>query len=255
MKHPYRILIFIITLFLLSCFFLRNIVKPVYFEEIFKSKDLEFAVGDAAAGFTIGDKDTIHLETVAYDNSLDTYEALYEAADIVVIGTPTDRVQDENVVNTKFVIKNIVKGNVGNIKEISVFEPFYITKGNKKIMELRGGYFPMSSQHEYYLFLKREPIYDNEQYNLVSYYYGKIPLDENFKQCKIKDGTFYNYQKYQECDDLIVDVSEERKDIEEAYKEEPNTFDKETLNAIKRYEGRADKFLELMSKVKSTIGK
>lgn len=242
MKVKIKIILVLLIVSSAICILVNHTIRPDYIEDYLNS-DLSVNTDILVEGF-IEDTEIMDVDFAQYVNPIRDFDELLNSSDIVVEATLVDREQLGKVFNTKIHVDALYKGEV-KTEDIYVYEPVFIrTETNNMIA--RGGYLPLVKNKKYILFLRKENIYEKEQYNLTSIYYGKYPTQHIVRSENLEYGKEYSYGKIKDNDILSISVNQ--------LKNEEESMD--MLNAIKNYEKYRDEdydkmFLRVLNYVKN----
>lgn len=191
-----------------------------------------------------------------YCKSCNTLEELRNESDTIVIGTIGTRSQVGNSFNSTFKITKTLKGSKKLGEEIKVFEPAYIrTHGNIEELVLESSYIPMNSKKEYILFLRQEKAYNSEnQFNLISSYYGKFRIDEEVTIKKIKEDDTLSYKEIEDIDFLMINIDDSVHNYEKECTIEPEFCSEEVIESFERYDKFSNhQYLKVLKDIKKTL--
>ena len=225
-----RILILFVVAIVL-CFFVQNSIKPSSIENEFKKSELFFNTSIPSGLVNL--EGILETDRAQYINEISDIQDLLNESDLVINGSLVRRKQEGKTVNSTVRVNQIISGSCSK-NVVQVFEPYYIRESESQIM-LNSSYLPMEYGESYIIFLKKSDLYKNEnQFNLVSEFYGKYPKKSELNERKVNNNSDYRYEDFKGVDLLLVDTMQIKKEImdQELTKEEANN----EMEVIKRYE-------------------
>lgn len=230
-------LIVLVVLTFVICFFIHNSIKTSDFDAMFQNKELNYMVS-IPRGLSSKQDGIINVDAEQYESNINDFQELLDGSDIVVIANLDSRIQQGRTVNSTVVVEKVLKGTI-NEKKIKVFEPYHIRESDEVILPNDNAYLPMKYETSYVLFLRKIDLYEEEnQFNLVSDFYGKFPNKEKLILKEVVSDQDYLYEDLKGIDLLLVSSDQARKDInsDELSSEE---YERK-LDQIKKYEEYRD---------------
>lgn len=234
---------------LLSVTLISVVISGIYGYEKKNQEDV-FIDQSSVLSYQSPYSSTFISKAQVYNLSINSYQALFDECEEVLLVRPTITSLNRGVVQTEAKVIMIYKSkmNLSIGDELNIFEP--IRKKSDKL-EIDFSYIPMVKENEYLVFLNHVDTFRNEKYfNFITPLFGLIPIKDSIKILDLSyhEGETYMYESIKDYDLILWDLTDSLELYKTQLREDPeNSIIQSVMDSTLKYKNDQNELINVIS--------
>lgn len=181
---------------------------------------------------------TFISEAQVYNLSVNSYQALFDECEEVLLVSPLLTNQNRGTFQTEVKVITAYKSKMGldTEDELVIFEPMRLRTDK---IETEFSYLPMVVENQYLVFLNHvDSFQDKKYFNFITPLFGLIPIKDSIKIIDLSyhEGETYKYESIKDYDLILWDLTDYLELVKSQLQEDPeNKFIQVELESTLKY--------------------